>query len=73
MDDNSIDLFDTKITKSVYKGRPSDTYSVQVNYPDLSDYDNKNGKHRARRILRLVIGLIQDELNISKKDMRNIN
>lgn len=72
VDDDSIDLFDVKIMKSVYKDRPSDTYSVQVSYPDLSNYENKDGNARASRILRLVMGLIQDELNISKQDMRKI-
>ena len=72
IDDDSIDLFDVNIMKSLYKDRPSDTYSVRVSYPDLSNYKNKDGNARASRILRLVMGLIQDELNISKQDMRKI-
>lgn len=72
MENNDIDLFDVKITKSVYKNRPSDTYSVTISYPDLSDYKDKDGQARASRILRLIMGLVQDTLNISKDDMRKI-
>lgn len=72
MENNDIDLFNVKITKSVYKNRPSDTYSVTISYPDLSDYKDKDGQARASRILRLIMGLVQDTLNISKDDMRKI-
>lgn len=71
--DTDIELFKVEFKKSVYKTRLADTFSVQVNYPDLSDLENKSGYKRSIGILKTILNLIKHELDVDESQMRIVS